>query len=213
MAVLAVSSYLPVQGKEGDAEALLKEALEMMKGFGARGHVSTLVLGGVQNTLSLVLEFESASTYGGALDAAYAHRDAQAFVERGRGAQALVPAGAVDYWEIPGFELPGDAIGSYGVVALGTYRVHHGKESEVHGWMREGKAISEGLGAKVRMLRSGASDPHGVTATMAYYRNFTEWAKHWSTLAADPKWRAYGEKVASKPPHADFLSTTVMRVI
>ena len=213
MATIAVSAYLPVQGKEAEAEALLKEALEMMKGFGAQGHVNTLVLGGVQNTLSLVTEYKDAEAFGAALDAAYAHTDSQAFIDRGRQVQALVPVCSVSYNEIPGFEVPYDEIRSHGVIVAGLYKIHHGKHAQVHKWMREGKAISEKLDAKVRMLESEASEPHGITATVVYYPNFAEWTRHTTALAADPEWQAYGEKVAGKPPHAEFLRTTVMRVI
>lgn len=213
MATLAVSAYSPVLGKEAQAAALLKESLEVMKGFGAQGHVSSLVLGGVQNTLSLVLEFENAEAYGGALDAAYADTGSQAFMDRGSQAQALVPAYSMDFTEIPGFEVPYDQIRSHGIIVSGLYRIHHGKHAQVHEWMRQGKEISEKLGATVRMLQSGASDPDGTTATMVYYPNFAAWTRHTAALAAHPEWKAYGEQVASKPPHAEFLRTTVTRVI
>lgn len=213
MVAIAVSTYLPVHGKETEAETLLKDALEMMKGFGAQGHVCSLVLGGVQNTLSLVTEYKDSETFGAALDAAYAHADCQTFIDRGRQAQALVPVRSLDYTELPGFEVPYEQIRSHGVIVEGVYRVHHGKHAQAHEWMREGKAISERLGAKVRMLQSGASDPNGVTATMVYYPNFAAWTRHTAALAADSEWKAYGERVAGKPPHAEFLRTTVMRVI
>jgi hypothetical protein len=212
MAVVAISAYSPVLGKEAEAEALLKEGLEVLKRFGAQeGHVNALVLGGVQNTLSLVTEYKDAEAFGATLDAAYANTGS--FIERGRQAQALVPVYSVEYTEIPGFEVPYDEIRSHSVVVSGLYRIHHGKQAQVLEWMRQGKAISEKLGAKVRMLQCGASDPDGVTATMVYYPSFAEYTRHTAALAADPEWKAYGEAVASKPPHADFLRTTVMRVL
>ena len=213
MAIIAVSSYSPVLGKEAEAEALMKEGLEQMKGFGAQGYVATLALGGVQNTLSLFLEFPDAETYGTALDRAHAHTDSRKLIDRGRQAQVLVPVGAADYAEIPGFEVPYDDIHSHGIIAMGVYRIRHGKHAQVHEWMKEGKQISEGLGAKIRLLQSRASDPHGITATVGYYRNFAEWAKHWAALATDARWQAYGENVDQQPPHADFLKTMVMRVV
>lgn len=213
MATIAISTYSPVLGKEAEAEALMKEGLEQMKGFGAQGCVCTTVLGGVQNTLSLFLEFPDAEAYGSALDRAYAHTDSQKLMDHGRQSQALVPVGAADYAEIPGFEVPFDEIRSHGIIAMGLYKIHHGKQAQVHEWMKEGKQISEGLGAKIRMMQSRASNPDGVTATVGYYNNFADWSRHWGALGTDATWQAYGEKVAQEPPHADFLSTTVMRVL
>lgn len=213
MALVATSSYRPVLGREAEAEALMKDSLGLMQGFGAKGHVGRLAFGGLQNTLTLFLEFADAEAYGAALDQAHADQESLSFVDRGRQAAVLAPAGAAEYAEIPGFEVPFEEIGSHRVIAIGLYRIHHGKHGQVHEWMKEGKGISEGLGARMRMLESRASDPHGVTATVGYYRDYAHWAKHWSALASDAQWKAYGERVGQSPPHADFLSTSVHQVI
>jgi hypothetical protein len=72
MATIATSTYTPAPGHEAEAEALMKEGLELMKKFGAKGYVARLASGGVQNTLTLFLEFENDAAYGAALDQAYA---------------------------------------------------------------------------------------------------------------------------------------------
>jgi hypothetical protein len=125
----------------------------------------------------------------------------------------LVPAGAADYAEIPGFEVPYDQIRSQNVIVIGSYRIHHGKHAQVHEWMKEGKALNDARGVKTRVIQSQASDPDGVTATVGYYRSFAELSSHRAALQNHPDYKAYGEKVAKHPPHADFLHAKVMQII
>jgi len=213
MALIATSTYSPVPGREAEAEALMKEGLELMKGFGAKGCVGRLTSGGVQNNLTLFLEFADAKAYGDALDRAYASAESQKLIDKGRKAAVLIPVGAADYAEVPGFEVPYGEISSSAVIGIGSYRIHSGKEGQVHEWMKEGKKISEGMGAKIRIMQSRASDPDRVTATVGYYRTFSEWASHWSALATDSRAQAFAANVAQQPPHADFLDAKVLRVI
>ena len=213
MAVIAGLTSTPVPGKETEAEALMKKSLELMKRFGAKGHVESLVLGGVPGSLSLVLEYPDEEAFGASLDAAYADRDSQAFMERGRKAEALVPVRSTEYSEMSGLEVPFDEIEGSGVIVMGTYRIHHGNHAKAHEWMKRGKKISEKHGVKVRMLQSSASDPTGETATAVYYPSFTAWRRHLKALAADKEWQAYGAEVAKHPEGAEFLRTSVMRVI
>jgi len=62
-------------------------------------------------------------------------------------------------------------------------------------------------------MQSMASDPFGVTATVAYYPNFTDWGKSTEALMADPESQALRAEIMGHDASADFLRTTVLRVI
>ena len=62
-------------------------------------------------------------------------------------------------------------------------------------------------------MQAVASDPFGVTATVAYYDNFTEWGKVGNALNADPEWQAFTAEIRGENASADFLRTSVLRIV
>jgi len=54
MSAISVMSFTAALGKMSEAQALLKETLQILQRFGAKGNVNALVRGGPPGTLSLV---------------------------------------------------------------------------------------------------------------------------------------------------------------
>jgi hypothetical protein len=213
MAVIAVNTFTSAPGKQTEAQTLLKEVVEIASGFGAKGQVNALVRGGVQGTLSVVLEYPDTVSYGAALDRTNADPSWQKFLARAQQAQALVPVRSLDYVELPGLEVPHADIASRSVVVATLFKIRDGKQTQSLERIARSKAITEKHGGKVRSLQSIASDPFGLTASVVYYENFTAWGKAGAALAADPEWQAFGAEIRGAQASSDFLRTMLMRVI
>ena len=213
MAFVAVSGFEPTQGKLFEAQSLLKEAAEIVSGLGANTQVASLVRGGVPNSLTVVSEYADGEAYGAGLDALYANEGMQAFIARAVASQALTPVRAVDYVEIPGTEVPYADIASAGVIMATLFVIRDGQQQTSLERIQRSKALVEKHGARSRALSAIASDPFGLTAVVNYYENFTAWGKIGASLAADPEWQAFGAEIRGDNASADFLRTSLMRVI
>jgi hypothetical protein len=213
MAFIAVSGFEPTQGKLLEAQALLKEAAEIISGLGAKAQVASLVRGGVPNSLSVILEYDDSEAYGAGLDALYADQGMQGYIARAVASEAMTPVRAVDYAEIPGTEVANADIASAGVIMATLFQIRDGQQQISLERIQRSKALVEKHGAKCRALSSISSDPFGVTATVNYYENFTAWGKIGASLSADPEWQAFGAEIRGEGASSDFLRTSLMRVI
>ena len=213
MAVVAVSQFATAPGKAAEAQSLLKEALEVLTGLGAKGSVSTIARGGVPGTLSVVTEFDNIETYGAYLDRVNADQGVQKFMQRAQSSNALIPLRSVDYNEIPGLELPYADIAKAGAIQATLFKVKDGKQAQSLDRIKRSKALLERHGAKVRALQSFASDPFGITATVAYYANFAAWGKCSKALAADAEWQKFGAEITGEQASSEFLRSMLLRAL
>jgi len=213
MAAIAVSVFEPAPGKTEQALALAKEAQEILIGLGSRVQVATLVRGGVPGQLSVIVENDDSESYGASLDKMYADSGFQQFATRAQAAQAMRPVRSVDYVELPGFELAPSAVAAAGVIMASMFVIRDGRLEESLGRIQRWKELTEKHGAKARALQAVVSDPFGVTATVAYYENFSQWGKIGNALAAAAEWQAFGADIRGKDASADFLRTSLLRVV
>ncbi len=213
MAAIAVSVFEPTPGKAQEALSLVKEAQEIITGLGSRVQVGALVRGGVPGQLSVIVENDDSATYGAALDRMYADSGFQKFVARAQAKQAMTPIRSVDYVEIPGFELAPSAVASAGVLMASMFVIREGKQEESLSRIKTWKELTEQHGAKTRALQAVVSEPFGVTATVAYYDNFTQWGKFGKALNADKDWQKFAAELRGKNASADFLRTALIRVV
>jgi hypothetical protein len=191
----------------------MKEAQEIISGLGARVQVGTLVRGGVQGQLSIIVESDDSASYGAALDKLYADEGFQQFTARAQATQASIPVRSVDYVEIPGCELTFDEVASAGAIMASLFVIRDGRLQDSLERIQRWKALTEKHGGKARAMQAVASDPFGVTATVAYYENFTEWGKVGAALSADPEWQAFTAEIRGANSSADFLRTSLLRVV
>jgi hypothetical protein len=213
MAVVAVSQFATAPGKAAEAQSLLKEALEVLTGLGAKGSVSTIARGGVPGTLSVVTEFDDIETYGAYLDRVNADRGVQKFMQRAQSSNVLIPLRSVDYNEIPGLEVPYADIAKAGAIHATLFKIKDGKQAQSLDRIKRSKVLLERHGAKVRALQSFASDPFGITATVAYYANFAAWGKCSKALAADTEWQKFGAEITGEQASSEFLRSMLLRAI
>lgn len=213
MAAIAVSVFEPAPGKAAEALGLMKEAQEIIGGLGPRVQVATLVRGGVQGQLTIVVENDDPASYGAALDKLNANEGYQQFMARAQAAQAATPVRSVDYVEIPGCELAYDQIASAGAIMASLFVIRDGRMQDSLERIQRWKALTEKHGGKARAMQAVASDPFGVTATVAYYDNFAHWGKVGAALAADPEWQAFTAEIRGPNASADFLRTSLLRVV
>jgi hypothetical protein len=213
MAVIAVSQFIPAPGKAAEAQALLKEALEILVGLGAKGSVATVARGGVPGTLNIVTEFADVETYGAYMDRFNTDQGLQKFRQRAQESRALSPLKSVDYNEIAGLEVPYADIAKAGAIQATVFKVKPGKQAQSLDRIKRSKALMEKHGAKVRALQSFASDPFGLTATVAYYPNFSTWGKSGKALSADPEWQKFSLEIMGEEASSEFLRTSLLRVL
>lgn len=213
MAVVSLTTFQPVLGRVAEAVALMKEAQELLDAHGARSQVTSLFRGGVPGTLSIAAEYAGPAAYGKVTDELNADEGWQGFMARAQAAAAAQPVRSVDYMEIPGLERDFDSIAGCTVVMGSLFRVRDGRQQESIERIQRWKRLSEKHGAKCRALASIASDPANITATVAYYDDFAAWGRSGEALGADPEWQAFGAEIRGKTASADFLRTSVMRVI
>ncbi len=213
MAAISVSVYEAAPGKAIEALGLIKEAQEIITGLGSRVQVGTLVRGGVQGQLSIIVESDDSASYGAALDKLYADEGFQQFTVRAQATQAANPVRSVDYVEIPGCELAFDEIASAGVIVASVFVIRDGRLQDSLERIQRWKSLTEKHGGKARAMQAVASDPFGVTATVAYYENFTEWGKLGKALTADPEWQAFAAEIRGENSSADFLRTSLLRIV
>jgi len=213
MAIISLTTFEPVLGKAAEAVSLMKEAQELITAQGANAQVASLVRGGVQGTLSVVAQHTDSAAYGAFIDKLNADEGWQRFMARAQSAAASRPIRSVDYMEIPGFELSFDKIASCTVAMASVFRIRDGQQERSLDRIRRWKTISERHGAKCRAMSSVASDPAFLTATVSYYDNFTEWGRIGQALGADPEWQAFSTEIRGREASADFLRTSLMRVI
>lgn len=213
MASVSVSQFQPALGKVAEAVGLLKEAQEIVTGLGGKVQVASLVRGGIPGTLSIVVEYDDAAAYGAALDALNADEGMQQFMARAQASGFATPVRSVDYAELPGLEANYDDIASCSVLMASLFIIREGRFEESLERIQRWKTLTEKHGAKCRAMQSIASDPAFVTATVGYYENFTEWGKIGQALGADPEWQAFGAELRGENASADFLRTSLMRVI
>ena len=102
MAAISVSVFEPVPGKAVEALGLMREAQEIITGLGSNVQVATLVRGGVQGQLTIIVENDDAEVYGAALDKLYADEGFQQFTLRAQASNVATPVRSVDYVDIPG---------------------------------------------------------------------------------------------------------------
>jgi hypothetical protein len=127
--------------------------------------------------------------------------------------QALTPTRASTFTELPGLEVPYADLASRSVINATLFQVRHGKQAQSLERIKRSKSITEKHGGKVRALQAVTSDPFGLTAVTVYYTNFEAWGKASVALAADPEWQAFGAEIMGEHASADFLRSSVMRVI
>lgn len=135
------------------------------------------------------------------------------FRERAQQAQALTATRASTFTEFSGLEVPYADLASRSVIVATLFQVRHGKQSQSLERIKRSKTITEKHGGKVRALQAVTSDPFGLTAVTVYYANFEAWGKAGIALAADPEWQAFGAEITGEHASADFLRSSVMRVI
>jgi len=213
MASVSVSVFEPVLGKVAEAVGLMKEAQEIITGLGAKVQVASLVRGGVQGSLSLVVEYADTAAYGAALDRINADEGMQQFMARAQASAVAIPARTVDYVELPGLETSYDDIAGCGVLMASLFQIREGRQQESYERITRWKTISEKHGGKCRALQSVVSDPAFLTATVSYYENFTAWGKIGQVMNADPEWQDFLAEINGENASADFLRTSLMRVI
>lgn len=213
MASISVLGFEPVLGKVAEAVALMKEAQEIITGLGGKVQVASLVRGGVPGSLSVIAEYEDAAAAGAALDQINADEGMQQFMARAQASAVAVPVRSVDYVELPGLEVSFDDIASCGVIMASLFVIRDGRQQESLERIQRWKTISEKHGAKCRALQALVSDPAFLTATVSYYDNFTAWGKIGQDLGADPDWQAFVAEIRGENSSADFLRTSLMRVI
>ena len=213
MAAIAVSVFEPAPGKAIEALGLMKEAQEIIAGLGLKVQVATLVRGGVQGQLTIIVESADSASYGAALDTLYADDGFQQFTARAQASQSTTPVRSVDYVEIPGLELPFDDIASAGAIMASLFVIRDGRLQDSLARIQRWKALTEKHGGKARAMQAVASDPFGVTATVAYYENFAAWGKAGASLAADPEWQAFTAEIRGENSSADFLRTSLLRIV
>ena len=212
MASLSTVIFQPIAGKLGEAQSLLRESIEILAGFGAKGQALSLVRGGVPFTLALVYEFPDTEAYGRAIDEMYTDGGFSSFLTRLDASEALTPIRTADFNELPGLEIPFGELPS-GVVSVTMFKVRNGKQAQSLERIKRSKAMVEKHGAKMRALQSSASDPWGLTATIMYVSSFTEWGVIGNKVAADPEWQAFSAEIAGEDASSDFLRTTLYRVL
>jgi hypothetical protein len=213
MSVIAVTSFTAAPGKIAEAQALLKDFVAIAKDFGAKGHVASVVSGGIPGSLNVNLEYADPVAYGTALDQSNADKGVQKLRERAQQSQALAPLRASTYTELPGLEVPYADLASRSVIVATLFQVRQGKQAQSLERIKRSKKITEKHGGKMRALQSVTSDPFGLTVSAVYYPNFAEWGKAGTALAADPEWQALGAEIVGENASADFLRSTLMRVI
>jgi len=213
MSVIAVTSFTANPGKMIEAQSLLKEFVAIAKDFGAKGHVSALVSGGIPGALNVILEYADPVAYGIALDKTNKDQGVLKFRERAQQTQALTPTRTATFTELPGLEVPYADLASRTVINATLFQVRHGKQAQSLERIKRSKSITEKHGGKVRALQAVTSDPFGLTAVTVYYTNFEAWGKASVALAADPEWQAFGAEIMGEHASADFLRSSVMRVI
>ena len=213
MAAISVSVFEPVPGKAVEALGLMREAQEIITGLGSNVQVATLVRGGVQGQLNIIVENDDAEAYGAALDRLYADPGFQQFTLRAQASNVATPVRSVDYVDIPGLELTFDEIASAGVIMASLFVVRNGKQQESLERIQRSKALLEKQGAKTRTMQSVASDPFGLTAAVTYYENFAEWGRIGKALSADPEWQAFAAEIRGENASSDFLRTTLYRIV
>jgi hypothetical protein len=213
MAAISVSVFEPVPGKAVEALGLMREAQEIITGLGSNVQVATLVRGGVQGQLNIIVENDDAQAYGAALDRLYADAGFQQFTLRAQASNVATPVRSVDYVDIPGLELTFDEIASAGVIMASLFVVRNGKQQESLERIQRSKALLEKQGAKTRTMQAMASDPFGLTAAVAYYENFAEWGRIGKALAADPEWQAFAAEIRGENASSDFLRSTLYRIV
>jgi hypothetical protein len=191
----------------------MKEAQELITAQGANAQVASLVRGGVQGTLSIVAEYADSEAYGAFMDKVNADDGWQSFMARAQSAAAAQPIRSVDYTELPGLELSFDDVTSCTVAMASVFRIHDGQQERSLERIQRWKKISERQGAKCRAMSSVASEPAFLTATVSYYDNFAEWGRIGQALGADPEWQAFGAEIRGGEASADFLRTSLMRII
>jgi hypothetical protein len=208
-----VSGFEPVLGKVAEAVGLMKEAQEIITGLGGKVQVASLVRGGVQGSLSIIVEYEDTAAYGAALDQINADEGMQQFMARAQASAVAVPVRTVDYVELPGLETSYDDIASCGVIMASLFQIREGRQQESYERIQRWKTLTEKQGAKCRALQAVVSDPAFLTATVSYYDNFTEWGKIGQALSADSEWQAFLAEINGENASADFLRTSLLRVI
>ena len=213
MAVVSLTTFEPVLGKVAEAVSLMKEAQELITAQGANAQVASLVRGGVQGTLSVVAEYADSAAYGALMDKLNADDGWQSFLARAQSAAAAQPIRSLDYTELPGLDLSFDNITSCTVAMASVFRIRDGQQERSLERIQRWKAISERHGAKCRAMSSVASDPAFLTATVSYYDNFAEWGRIGQALDADPEWQAFVAEIRGGEASADFLRTSLMRII
>ena len=213
MASISVSGFEPALGKVAEAVGLMKEAQEIVAGLGGRVQVASLVRGGVQGSLSIIAEYDDAAAYGAAIDRLNADEGMQQFMARAQASAVAVPTRTVDYVELPGLEASYDDISSCGVIMASLFVIRDGRQQESLERIQRWKTITEKHGAKSRALASVVSDPAFLTATVSYYDDFTAWGKIGQAMGADPEWQAFTAEIRGENSSADFLRTSLMRVI
>jgi len=213
MAVRSVSVFEPVLGKVAEAVALMKEAQEIITGLGGKVQVASLVRGGVQGSLSVVAEYDDTAAYGAALDQINADEGMQQFMARAQASAVAVPVRSVDYVELPGLEASYDDIASSGVLMASLFQIREGRQQESYERIQRWKTPTEKHGAKCRALQAVAGDPAFLTATVSYYDNVPAWGKIGQALNGDPEWQAFVAEINGENASADFLRTSLMRVI
>ena len=213
MATIIVNGFEPALGKAAEALSLLKEAQEIISSQGAKVQVASLVRGGVPGTLSVVTEYEDTAAYGAGIDALNADEGMQKFLARAQATQAVKPVRSVDYFEIPGMETRHDDIAACSVMMASLFQIREGRQQESVERIQQWKSLVEKHGGRCRALQSMVSDPAFLTATVSYYDNFTEWGRIGQELNADPDWQTFGAEIRGKNASADFLRTTLMRVV
>lgn len=213
MAVISLTAFEPVLGKVAEAVGLMKEAQELITAHGVNAQVASLVRGGVQGTLSIVAEYADAAAYGALMDEVNADEGWQSFMTRAQSAAVSRPVRSLDYTELPGLELSFDDIASSTVAMASVFRIRDGQQERSLDRIARWKSISERHGSKCRAMTSLASDPAFLTATVSYYDNFAEWGRIGQALGADPDWQAFGAEIRGGEASADFLRTTLMRII
>jgi hypothetical protein len=213
MSAISVNSWTAAPGKMAEAQALIKDAMQIMTGYGAKTTVAITVRGGVQGTLTTMSEYADAAAYGASIDRSAADPDWQKFMARAQQSQALVPVRSADYVEIPGLETPHSEIASHTAIRATLFTIRDGMHAKSLDRIQRSKAITERHGAKVRALQAVASAPFGLYAVVVYNRNFTEAGKSQAALATDPQWQAYVAEILGDNASADFLRSTLLRVI
>ena len=144
MAAISVSVFEPVPGKAVEALGLMREAQEIITGLGSNVQVATLVRGGVQGQLSIIVENDDAEAYGAALDKLYADEGFQQFTLRAQASNVATPVRSVDYVDIPGLEVAFDEIASAGVITASLFVVRNGKQQASLERIQRSKALAFG---------------------------------------------------------------------